>query len=206
MNPVKRKQRSLSAACHPEHAFYAKDLNTHSGSCIVKIPFAFQTLVLMLLALFFLSYPLAARALESDSKEKLHIFAESGTYNYKTGVNVYEGNIKIDQGTTHLTADRLITKSNAQHKIQEAIAYGLQTLAHYWTLPKIGDPEVHAHAKIIKFYPLESNVTLEQDVHVTQGENSFQGELIHYNSNEQTITVPASKNGRAVIVYNPEKS
>ncbi len=159
------------------------------------------------LALFvFLSYyALSCFALDSDSKAKVNIEAQSVIYNYKTGVDVYEGNVKVQQGTTHITAERLVTKSNNHHIIQEATAYGLQTLAHYWTLPKIGEPEIHARAKMIKFYPIESNATLEQDVHVTQGENRFQGDLIHYNSNDQTITVPASKNGRAVIVYNPKK-
>jgi lipopolysaccharide transport protein LptA len=69
----------------------------------------------------------------------------------------------------------------------------------------LNEPEIHARARIIKYYPVESNVTLEQEVLVTQGENSFRGQLIHYNGNEQTITVPANKGGRAVLVYNPDK-
>jgi len=143
-------------------------------------------------------------ALQADSQEKVFITADSSILNYKTGVNTYEGHVKVDQGSTHIMADRLTTKSNDQHKMQEAIAYGFTELAHYWTLPKIGDPEMHAHAKIIKFYPLESKVTLEQDVRVTQGKNSYQGQLILYNRNDETITVPPSDNGRAVLVYNPD--
>lgn len=143
-------------------------------------------------------------ALQEDNKEKVYIIADSTNYNYKTGYTVYEGHVKVDQGTTHVTADRLTTKTNTQHKIKEAIAYGLQNLAHYWTLSKMGDPEMHANAKIIKFYPSESNVTLEQEVVVTQGENSFQGQLILYNRNDQTVLVPASNKGRAVLVYNPD--
>lgn len=144
-------------------------------------------------------------ALQEDSKEKIYIVADSTIYNYKTGVNIFIGNVKVDQGTTHIRADKLITKNNTQHKIHEAIAYGLKDLAHYWTLPKLGDPETHARAKVIKFYPIESNVTLEQNVVVVQGKNSFQGELILYNRGDQTITVPASKNGRAVLIYNPDE-
>lgn len=164
----------------------------------------FERSLLALMA-FFLSYPLLSSALPTDKHEKVFIVADSTTYNYKTGMNIFEGHVKIDQGTTHITADKLITKSNPQHKIQEATAYGLEGLAHYWTLQKVNEPEVHARAKIIKFYPIESNVTLEQNVLVTQGENSFRGQLIHYNSNDQTIIVPATKNGRAVLVYNPDK-
>ncbi len=155
--------------------------------------------------LFFLICATRALALQGDNHQKLAIIADAAIYNYKTGINMYEGHVQVDQGTTHITADRLITKNNAQHQIQEAAAYGLQSLAHYWTLPKVGEAEMHAYANIIKFYPIESNITLEQKVHVTQGENSFQGELIHYNSNDQTIAVPASQHGRAVIVYNPDK-
>lgn len=161
--------------------------------------------ILVITVMFSLCYFPSATALDSDSLEKVYIVADSTIYNYKTGINTFEGHVKVDQGTTHLTADRLITKNNSQHKIQEVIAYGLHELAHYWTVPKTNDPEVHAHANIIKFYPMNSNTILEQNVTVTQGENSFQGQLIIYNRNDQTITVPASQNGRAVLVYNPEK-
>ena len=147
----------------------------------------------------------STHALPQDSKEKVFIVADSGIYNFKTGLNTFEGHVIVNQGATHITADRLTSQSNNSHRIRETIAYGLQQPAHYWTLPKAGDPEIHANAKIIKFYPIESNVTLEQTVVITQGENSFQGELIHYNMNDQVITVPESQNGRAVVVYDPDK-
>lgn len=153
--------------------------------------------------LFYL--PALSFALPEDKQAKVFIIADSTIYNYKTGINTFTGNVKVDQGTTHIIADKLVTKNNNQHKIQEAIAYGLKEPAHYWTLQKVGDPEIHAHAMIIKFYPIVSNVTLEKNVTITQGENSFQGQLILYNMQDQTITVPASQDGRAVLVYNPDK-
>ena len=146
-----------------------------------------------------------ATALPSDNKEKLHIVSDKSNYNFKTGVNEFIGHVVVDQGTTHLTADRVITKNNTQHKVKEVVAYGIAPLAHYWTVPKPGDLEMHAQAKIIKYYPIESNVSLEQNVNIKQGENSFQGELIHYNSYDQTITVPQLEKSRAVLVYNPDK-
>lgn len=164
-----------------------------------------QTLKLFSVVILLMSYALPAFAIKDDIKQKLHIIADSSIYNYKTGITIFEGNVKVDQGTTHITADKLTTKTNKNHKIQEAIAFGLKQPAHYWTLQKIGEPEMHAVANIIKFYPIDSNVTLEQNVVVTQGENSFQGQMILYNMGDETITVPASKNGRSVLVYNPDK-
>ncbi|EKD69830.1 MAG: hypothetical protein ACD_46C00720G0001, partial [uncultured bacterium] len=145
-------------------------------------------------------------ALSEDSQEKVNVIADSSIYNYKTGINIFEGNVKVDQGTTHITADKLITKTNKEHKLQEAIAYGFNTPAHYWTTPRAGDPIVNASAMIIKYYPIDANIVLEQNVVVAQAENNFQGQLILYNMNTQTITVPASNVGRAVVVYNPDEN
>lgn len=157
--------------------------------------------VIVLLLVTVLSF-----AMPSDKSLPANIVADSSIYNYKTGIDTYEGNVKIDQGTTHITADRVITKRDDKHKIKEATAYGIKKLAHYWTTPKLNDPEVHATARIIKFYPIEENVTLIKTVEIHQGDNTFHGELIHYNKQAQTITVPSTEHARAVIVYNPEAS
>jgi lipopolysaccharide export system protein LptA len=158
-----------------------------------------------LFVLFFLLFISSKMfALESDSKARIFIVADTTSYNYKLGTSLFEGHVTVDQGTTHLIADKLITHNNEQHKIQEVIAYGNNEPAHYWTTPKAGDKPVHATAGIIKFYPLDSNVTLEQNVIIKQGDNSFKGQLIHYNRDQETIIVPATKRGRAVLVYHPE--
>ncbi len=139
-------------------------------------------------------------ALASDQQALMYIAADSSQYNYKTRETCFEGAVKIDQGTTHLEADRVITKRNAHNKIQEALVFGIQQPAHYWTFPKKGEKMLHAHAKLMRFYPLESHLVLEGEVRVTQGENRFQGQIIVYNIKSQTITVPPTKNSRATFV------
>lgn len=163
-----------------------------------KIKWMFGVLVLTYCSLAF--------ALVEDNKEKMVITADSSIYNYKSGYTVFEGHVKVDQGTTHLTAAKLTTKTDMNHHLQEAIAYGVNELAHYWTLPKQGDPEVHAQAKIIKLYPVKSNVALEQNVVLTRGADHFEGELIIFNRDDQTIVVPQKQNTRATLTIYPEKS
>ena len=144
---------------------------------------------------------LTAFALPQDKKEVLHVVADITTYDYKKGLNYYEGHVQVDQGSTHLTADRMTTKSSNKHRIEEAIAYGINAPAHYWTTPNAGEEVVDAYGKVIKYYPETRNTTLQGDVVITQGQNNFHGQLIHYNMNDQTIIVPETKNGRAVLVY-----
>lgn len=147
--------------------------------------------------------PISLLALQGDDQQLMHIKSDGSLFNYKTGTNIYEGHVKIDQGTTHLTADRVVTTSNSKHKMEEAIAYGLTGLAEYTTLPKPGDQVLHAKAKVIKFFPGKSLVFLEGEVLVTQGKNSFQGPHIVYNMKDQVVTAPPSKTGRATIIIEP---
>lgn len=158
----------------------------------------------ILLIILFLLAPTFAFALQDDQDKPFNIIADSSIFNYKTGVDTYEGNVKVDQGTSHLTADRLVTQKNKQHKMISAIATGIHKLAEYSTVPKLGDPILVAKARTIKFYPPTATVVLEQDVLVTQKENSFHGPLIIYNIKDQVVTAPASKEGRATITIEPE--
>ncbi len=155
--------------------------------------------------LLFLFFSVKSFALQADSKEIIHILADSSLVDYKSGINVYEGNVKVDQGTTYLTAERVVTKNNAKHKIEEAIAYGSKRLAEYTTIPKEGDKLLRAQAKVIKFYPQKTTLILEGDVKVTQGENSFNGAVIIYNTKDQIISAPASKGGRSKIIIDPKQ-
>lgn len=158
-----------------------------------------------ILSFLLLLCPLAALALPDDDKQMMHIEANSSSFDYKNGVNTYEGKVKIDQGSTHLSADKLVTHNNDKHKLSEAIAYGFDNFAEYTTKTKPEDPELHARAKVIKYYPIEGKVELEGDVLVTQGENSFNGPVIIYNIKDQVVNAPASNNGRAIIVIDSKQ-
>jgi lipopolysaccharide export system protein LptA len=157
----------------------------------------------IILSILLLCASFAAIAMPEDNSKSMHIRADSTLLNYKSGFNSYEGNVKVTQGETHLDADRVTTQNNDRHKIAEAIAYGTKNLAHYWTVPRKGDPEFHAEARVIKFYPIKSTVVLEGDVAVHQGENSFHGPIIVYNMKDETIQVPPSDKGPATIVIQP---
>lgn len=146
----------------------------------------------------------SAMGLPEDIYKTMYVTSDSTTYNHKTGYATYLGHVHITQGSTRILADKLVTKSNARHHMQEAIAYGLKKPAHYWTLPKIGDTELHASAMIIKLFPSQSSVTLEQNAVLIQHDNHFQGQFIVYNRSDQTVFVPASQQGHAVVVYDPD--
>lgn len=145
-------------------------------------------------------------ALSSDSTQPMHIVADSSSFNYHTGVSQYDGHVEVTQGSTKLNADRVITYNNAQHKIQEAIAYGFNQPAEYWTQLKEKDSLLlHAIAAVMHFYPQKSLITLKGNAKVTHGDNTFVGPIAIYDMKKQTVTAPPSKLGRASIVINPDQ-
>ena len=148
-----------------------------------------------------------ANALPTDQTQKMQITADETLLNYKNGIHHYRGNIHIDQGSTHLTADTLTTQNNKNHKMELAIAYGNPTTpAHYWTSPKAGDELFHAYADVIHFYPQKSLVELTGHVIVSQGKNSFHGNKLIYNIKEQTVLAPINTQGQSTIIIDPRAS
>lgn len=159
--------------------------------------------ILNILFLWLLCFPLYAHP--KDGEQKLSVVSDSSVYDYKSGLKTYEGNVQVNQGSTNVAADKLVTKTDAKHKIEEVIAYGIQKPAEYSTLPKNDEPLFRAKAKTIKYNPTTMIVTLEGNVMITQGENSFKGPLIIYNMKEQTVVAPASTSGRATVVIDPKQ-
>ncbi len=161
-------------------------------------------LKMLLLILALTGITMTCYGLRDDSKEKMIILSDATLYDNKTGITIFEGHVKVTQGTTLIIADKLTTKTDKNHKINEIIAYGINQVAEYWTLPKEKDQPFHASANIIKYYPKDPKVTLEQNVTASQGKNSFHGGVIHYNRQTETLMVPASNTGRAILIYNPD--
>ncbi len=135
-----------------------------------------------------------------DNEKPLRLTANSSTFNYKTGIDVYKGNVKVNQGTTDLSADKIVTTKDSSHKISSIIAYGHKRLAEFSTIPDDSKEVLNAKSKIIEFYPKESKIVLKENVLVTQAGNSIQGSHIIYNIEQQIVSAPHIKNSRATII------
>lgn len=149
----------------------------------------------------------AAIALKSDETATVYIASESAELDRSTGVGIYRHDVKIDQGSTHITGETITTRNDANNKIEEAIIEGgPESLAHYWTLPEEDKPELHAKAKIIQFYPQKQYAILIGNASVTQGNNSIQGQRIEYDIKKQllkSVNESGNKDSRTTIVIEP---
>lgn len=167
---------------------------------------------LLSLSLLLLLLPSLSVALQSDQSKKLYIRSKTANINRTTGVGIFIGDVVIDQGTTHVTGDKVITHNDKHHKLKEVIIIGLHgNFAHYKTLTELKKPPLYATARTIKYYPKSHYVILLKDGHIKQGTDSIDGQHLEYDIQKQVlnstaITKTNGKNSRTTIVIQPDGS
>lgn len=154
---------------------------------------------------FFLTLLLSssAFALEEDKNEPLHINADRVYLNRQTGVNTYEGRVKLIQGSSELTAATILVNLDTHNQLKKITAKG--SPARYRTLFDKTKPEVIATANVMEYYPKESTLLLIDHAKIIEGKNSFEGSQIEYNIREKKVTSAASKEGQIHITLQPQE-
>lgn len=142
-------------------------------------------------------------ALEADRKQSLQINADRVFFDHRTATNTYEGHVKLVQGTTELTANTILVSFDAQDQIEKIVAKG--TPACYRTLFALEKPEVVATGSAMEYYPQKNILRLEGCAKITEGENSFEGSQIEYNTQEKIVTSAISNQGQIHITLRPHK-
>lgn len=129
-----------------------------------------------------------AYALKEDESAPVYVVSKSAELDRSTGRNTFRENVKIDQGSTHITGDSATTQNDETNSVEEAIVIGNdKELAHYWSLTELDKPELHARALTIKFYPQKQYVILIGAASIIQGTDSIKGERLEYDIKKQLL-------------------
>ena len=142
-------------------------------------------------------------ALPSDKQQPMHIVSNYAHWDGNLNTTTLIGNVIITQGTTIVTADKVIIYSDKQNKMKEAIATG--DLATYTTVTDLAKPKLHAMAQTIQYSPQTSDIVLIGQAHVQQGDNSVTAPRLNYNMAGQTVDAPVTHDGRTTIVIQPQQ-
>jgi len=145
-------------------------------------------------------------SLPTDKEQILKIESDSAQINQAGKFGEFTGRVGLVQGTTHLTAAKAETQANDKSQIVLAIAFGnKRNQAHYWTKTDMQKPELHAYADEIRYYPLKHIITLIGNAKIVQGENSFSGAKISYDTVKQHVLSKNDKNEPTTIVIHSNK-
>ncbi len=125
-----------------------------------------------------------ALALESDQEQPIRISADQALRDEKQGFTLYQGNVRMDQGSLQIEADT-ITIYHREEEADRIVARGKPARMQQRPDPTRGP--VHARATIIEYFQNEERVHLREEAHIEQDGSIVSGETIDYFIREQRV-------------------
>lgn len=138
--------------------------------------------ILLLTVLFGLSY--AAHSLPSDSEQPVTIDSNSASYDEKTGISIYTGNVVTKQGSLHITSDKLVI-TIVKGDIEKLVFTG--NPARFKQLPREGKEEFHGQGLTGEYYPKQNKLILIEKAVVSQGSSRSASRIIEYDSKNALV-------------------
>ena len=116
-------------------------------------------------------------ALSTDKNEPAVISADDVEFDFSTGVRIYRGNVKLDQGTMKLRADKLIVEYK-DDVLQRATAFGNPAL--FQQRPDGKEKDMIGKGQKMELDEVNNIVTLIDNAFIDNGEGTATGSLITY--------------------------
>lgn len=164
-------------------------------------PFRPPVMALLLLALFSWS---TAQALPEDKDAPVEIEADSGDLDQATNRTIYQGNVKITQGTMELLADKVVVQYKGS-KPHEIIATGRP--ARFKQLPARGKEWIKGSGRRIVYRIHSDEVVLSGGAELLQNRDSFRSDRIVYDRKAGRLKAGAAAGGksRVKVIVHPDR-
>ncbi|MCO8042294.1 lipopolysaccharide transport periplasmic protein LptA [Acinetobacter bohemicus] len=151
-----------------------------------------------------------AFALPSDRNQAITLLADRATFNERTGVTTYSGNVIIEQGTMKLQANSIVANLNSKKQISVITATG--SPARFQQKIDAAKGLAKGQAQKIVYNAETGIITLSGNAYLQQDGASIRGNILKYSMNKgdiEAIGTPnktGSSSGRVEIVIPPSAS
>ena len=147
-----------------------------------------RTVIALLAGLAALLSSAAAVALPDDRDQAIYIQSDRAERDERIGTTVYTGDVEIDQGSLHISAERVTIRST-DDEVSEIVATGSPAKMHQ--KPAADREPVYARARTIQYDVTGEILTLIEQATVTQEGSTVTGERIVYYVKEQRVKASA---------------
>ncbi len=159
------------------------------------------------LALWGALAPRPGLALPDDRNQPIYIQSDRAERDERKGTTVYTGDVEIDQGSLHISADR-VTIAMDGDQVTRIDALGAPAEMHQKPSPE-REP-VYARATTIQYDVAREILTLIEKAAVTQEGSTVKGERIEYFVQEQRVKASSgsaeSGASRVQMVIQPRRA
>lgn len=157
-----------------------------------------------LLTLLALAIPAVSVALESDMEQPIMIEADSLEINDREGTSLYRGNVVVDQGTIHITADS-VKVTQRQDRADHILARGKPVFFRQQADEK--GQMVEGTAETAEYDADSDTLYLTGNAILKQGKDSLKSDRIVYDRAKAVVRAGASAQGekRVKVSIQPSK-
>lgn len=146
-----------------------------------------------------------AFCLPNDKKQTIHFTAGVIEWDQILHKGEFKDNVSFSQGSTQLFASFGTAQGDEHNQFNEVILYGdNKEQAHFLTLPKPNDKEVHAYADKMVYLPQKKLIQLYGNVSVHQGRYHFKAPFLQYDLEKKKIISQASGKDKTTVIVDPE--
>jgi lipopolysaccharide export system protein LptA len=132
----------------------------------------------------------SAQSLPEDREQAIQITADSALRDEKKGLTVYSGNVVLDQGSLHISADK-ITVFRINEEGDKIVAMGQP--ASVQQQPAADEELMRAHAEVIEYFKAEDRLRLRTSAQIEQGGSTVTGNIIDYYITQQLVKAGSDK-------------
>jgi len=141
----------------------------------------------------------AAPAEQADREKPINLEADTMEVNDATKVSIYQGSVRLTQGTLLILADRLVVKQDAEG-FSTGTAYG--NPASFRQKREGVDEYIEGWAQRIEYDGKRDKVELFTNARVKRGQDEVRGSYISYDGKTEFFQVKGGK--EAVTETNPK--
>jgi len=144
-----------------------------------------------------------AIALPNDREQTISLAADNASYNEKTGIAIYTGNVEIKQGSLLIKAEQITATTDKEGKIIMVVATGKP--AQMQQQPSLEKGIATAQAEEITYQARDGLILLKRNAKLEQDGSSFRSLEINYSMDKGEIEAKGNAQNRVQLVFPPPK-
>ena len=132
-----------------------------------------------LAACLLLLLPLPGQPRDSDRDQPIHVEADQLELREKEGISIYQGNVKLVQGTLEIESDRLVIHFNQDNELTLMEMTG--DLAKMRQIDNDGQP-LYGEAEQIDYSEKDGLLIMRRSAYLDRAGDDIRSELIRFNT------------------------
>jgi len=140
-------------------------------------------------------------ALPEDAKQPIEIEAQSVVVDETTGLNMFSGNAEVRQGSLLLLAEFIQVQTDNDEVVSMIAQGSLEKPAKYIQRQENQERFIEATATLIKYDVDKGMVFLEGNANLIQGFESFSGDTLEYDINNNKVIAKGSEDGTQRVKF-----